>query len=684
MRNDLILDPWQIGQKSNQWVDDFAETIFFLGNGRMGCRGYVPFEPERRPVHQGLFLAGIFGEIKPGITDFVNLPTPVYDEILINGVAASLTGEIKKILNIRDSILAIEFTLNHDIHVKTERFFSSTDSRFLVQRSSITAPKNYTIQVRTGINEESCNCPVPDDQVKDNHETIRLAKRINFSTGKSSFKAEYLINGTNLKVSEEISVSTKGFHIAKICEDAVIVLEGNSVLADGENSKSSPEVTTYTYEKLTLISSSRDIQIDSAFPTLWSYDDLLVDHIEFWKKKWEVCDIDEAQVKKTFPDREDTVTALRYNIFQLVNNCSRLDPTVSIGARGLTHTRYKGCYFWDTDVFMLPFYLATDKEAAKNLCLYRINNLEAARDYAKKMNCLGARFPWMTSFDGSEQCETWDIGCSEIHITADVAYAIDNYCKKYNDKDFYLNFACELYAETARYWFSRYTYDADHKVANLLFCKGPDEYCGVTTNNLFTNVMVKHNLTLAIDAAKDLKEKNPALFRKLAITESEINSWKDLKRDIPLPRDPKTGHLTTDDTFHLLEPVDLAEIKPDDSASYHTTCFDRLQRYKVIKQADVLLLMTRLQNLFSEEERLTAWNDFEPLCLHDSTLSFASHALFAIQNNLQDKAIYYFNKALFLDIYDVMKNTGKEGLHMAGMGEIWQAALYMGLLKLKV
>ena len=299
------------------------------------------------------------------------------------------------------------------------------------------------------------------------------------------------------------------------------------------------------------------------------------------------------------------------------------------------------------------------------------------------MNCLGARFPWMTSFDGSEQCETWDIGCSEIHITADVAYAIDNYCKKYNDKDFYLNSACELYAETARYWFSRYTYDADHKVANLLFCKGPDEYCGITTNNLFTNVMVKHNLTLAIDAAKDLKEKNPALFRKLAITESEINSWKDLKRDIPLPRDPKTGHLTTDDTFHLLEPVDLAEIKPDDSASYHTTCFDRLQRYKVIKQADVLLLMTRLHDLFSEEERLTAWNDFEPLCLHDSTLSFASHSLFAVQNNLQEKAIYYFNKALFLDIYDVMNNTGKEGLHMAGMGEIWQAALYMDLLKLK-
>jgi kojibiose phosphorylase len=332
---------------------------------------------------------------------------------------------------------------------------------------------------------------------------------------------------------------------------------------------------------------------------------------------------------------------------------------------------------------MLPFYLATDKEAAKNLCMYRINNLDAARDYAKKMNLSGARFPWMTSFDGSEQCETWDIGCSEIHITADVVYAINNYIQKYNDQDFYINHAAELYIETARYWLSRYTYDSTGNTANLLFCKGPDEYCGITSNNLFTNVMVQHNLRLAIKAASDLKQDNTKTYNRLNISDSELKAWSRLEKDIPWSRDPESGHLTTDDTFHLLEKVDISKLKPDDSASYHTTCFDRLQRYKVVKQADVILLMTRLPELFSKEERLTAWNDFEPLCLHDSTLSFASHALFAVQNGITDKAMYYFNKALFLDIYDVMNNTGKEGLHMAGMGEIWNAAYFMGLLKLK-
>lgn len=104
-------------------------------------------------------------------------------------------------------------------------------------------------------------------------------------------------------------------------------------------------------------------------------------------------------------------------------------------------------------------------------------------------------------------------------------------------------------------------------------------------------------------------------------------------------------------------------------------CSDRLQRYKVVKQADILLLMTRFPELFSNEEKQTAWKDFEPLCLHDSTLSFASHALFAFQNGLQDAGLAYLRKALLLDLRDVMGNTGSEGLHLACMGEAWQAAM---------
>ena len=150
-----------------------------------------------------------------------------------------------------------------------------------------------------------------------------------------------------------------------------------------------------------------------------------------------------------------------------------------------------------------------------------------------------------------------------------------------------------------------------------------------------------------------------------------------IRKAIKWPRDPVTFRLRQDETLHLLEPVDLAEIKRDAGASYHHVCFDRLQRYKVIKQADVLLLMTRLPQLFTAEEKKAAWEDFEPICLHDSTLSFASHALFALQNGFTDKGMDYLKKALLLDLRDIMGNTGHEGLHLACMGEAWQAAFVL-------
>ena len=188
--------------------------------------------------------------------------------------------------------------------------------------------------------------------------------------------------------------------------------------------------------------------------------------------------------------------------------------------------------------------------------------------------------------------------------------------------------------------------------------------------------MVRHNVDLAARAAERLSRLDAGQYAQLGLTGDEIKSWRELYGKIKLPRDPETGRWRQDDTFHLLEPVDMGALKPDDSAAYSRVCFDALQRLKVIKQADVLLLMTRMPELFSREEKLAAWEDFEPLCIHDSTLSFATHALFAAQNGLSDDAMRYFTKALWLDLRDVMCNTGKEGLHLACLGETYQSLVF--------
>ena len=463
--------------------------------------------------------------------------------------------------------------------------------------------------------------------------------------------------------AQTISCRTEGFSTPAFVPDTG---DGVGVRCAGDASHA-----PIALELAVRLTSSRDVD-----PLLrldvepgWDFADALAENQNAWEQKWVDCDI-------TMEGDDDAQTALRYVIYQLVANCSPRDHTVSIGARGLTHTRYKGCYFWDTDLFLTPFYNLTDPQAARSLANFRIGTLPQAKAHAARMNGTGARYPWMVSYDGSEQCESWDIGCSEVHVTADVAYALGQYLNWTGDDSLFFQGGAQVLVETARFWVSRYSPAQEPGKVNLLFCKGPDEYCGITSNNLFTNTMVKHNLSLALAAAARLKQEAPEQYAALGLSEEECASWERLRGAIQLPRDPVTGHYRQDDTFHLLEHIDPSELKSGDEASYHQVCFDRLQRYQVIKQADTLLLMTRLPEQFTGEEKLAAWEDFEPLCVHDSTLSFASHALFAAQNGQAEAAEAYWWKALYLDLEEVMGNTGKEGLHLACLGEVWQTVVF--------
>lgn len=661
MRTDLKLTPWIISHTGAGWADDFCESIFFLGNGRMGVRGYASSEPQSRPIQKGIYTAGVFGEIKPGITDFVNLPTPLSEKIYIDGAEAELASDVERTLNLREAGLVMRYTLqagDKKLSVESRRFLPKEHPALLMQQLIFTPQENMTITVATGILTDSCNSPIPDDQTKANTETIQLSRLVSASASEKGIACSFEIRGTGLSVKEEVRVRSTDFAFSH-SENTWNVYKTRAGKGTG-----------YTLEKAACILTSRDV--DPRIGELcedWDYGALWQGHRAAWNAVWERCDLDIPSFD------EELLCGLHYSMFQLMGSCSGKDSTVSIGARGLSHGRYKGCYFWDTDLFMLPFFLENDLEAARNLCDYRVRSLPVAKKHSERMNTAGARYPWMAALDGSEQCETWDIGCSELHITADVAFALDAYCQKSSDEAFYLDRAAEVFVETARFWLSRYTYRPETGEADLLFCKGPDEYCGITHNNLFTNVMVQHNLELAIQAAEDLKEKRPERYKELNITQEEIHRMTALRKAIKWPHDPVTGRLSQDETLHLLESVDISTLKPDASASYHHTCFDRLQRYKVIKQADVLLLMTRMPQLFTQKQKQEAWEDFEPICLHDSTLSFASHALFALQNGITEKGDTYLRKALLLDLRDVMGNTGHEGLHLACMGEAWQAAL---------
>ena len=592
MRTDVKRRGWTISAEGNDLADRFLESVFFTGNGRMGARGYPAYRPIRRPLDAGLFLAGFYDRISDSteLTDFVNLPTPIWYQIRLNGRIPAIPSHLSRALDLRTGLLTFRYRLSIAddwVDVQEQRFFSLAKPSFLFQRLEFQG--RGQVELLAGIDHQSCNSPIPDDQVKENTQIIQMTRFCSGEATDAGFTARYKTNHTRLELAQTVSCRTEGFSSPAFVADT-----GDGV---GVRCTSDASDAPIALEIAARLTSSRDVdpllQLD--VEPGWDFVSALAENQAAWEQKWADCDI-------VMEGDDDAQTALRYVIYQLAANCSPRDHTVSIGARGLTHTRYKGCYFWDTDLFLTPFYDLTDPQAARSLAGFRVGTLPQARAHAARMNGAGARYPWMVSYDGTEQCESWDIGCSEVHVTADVAYALGQYLDWTGDDSLFFQGGAQVLVETARFWVSRYSPAPEAGKVNLLFCKGPDEYCGITSNNLFTNAMVKHNLSLALTAAARLKKEAPEQYAALSLSKAECAAWEILRDAIQLPRDPITGHYRQDDTFHLLERVEPAELKSGDEASYHQVCFDRLQRYQVIKQADTLLLITRLPEQFTEEE----------------------------------------------------------------------------------
>ena len=614
MNKNLVLKREYIEAKACS-PSQFLQNVFFQGNGELGLRCVLPGD-EMEVWNHGMFKAGVFEYIKKGITDMVNLPDPICASLKIKGKAVKNTGEYTQRLYF-DSAKVERVIQCHGVTVKIERIVSFEDPGLVSMR--ITYPKEAGVEVDTYTDFKVMNMPVNDDQNISDQELISLYKVME-------------------KTRDYVTVSTL-------------------------SSKFS-----FTYHISRRRKSSGPFEVLDTTVSLGSLSEKSFSEVEEENKKhlssfWKYNDI-------TINGPEEDQCALRYNILMLHMNAPRKD--ISIGARGLAHPRYKGCYFWDSEIFLLPYFILTDLSVARHMVRYRLDNLESAKRNAYSHNNSGARFPWMCSLDGSEQCESWDTGKCEIHVTADVAWAVDRYLKSSDDFKMEKE-AAELYLETARFWKSRFTYEKNSDSYRLLFVKGPDEYCGVTHNNSYTSLMAGHNISLALEA----EEKG-----LLKLTDEERNTFKAIIEKMEIPYSEDYGTYLEDESFLYLEDVDLEEIKEGGEPLYRKFCFDRLQRMKVLKQPDVILLFLLLPDLFTKEEAINAWKLYEPITAHDSTLSWGMHSLAAYKLGLNEKGEEYLRKTLFLDLCDNMDNTAGEGIHVGAMGTALQSVL-MGILDIK-
>lgn len=409
---------------------------------------------------------------------------------------------------------------------------------------------------------------------------------------------------------------------------------------------------------------------------------LVAEHEAAWTTRWHFSDVEvggDAAAQQ----------ALRFAAYHLNSAANPADERVSIAARALTGDDYRGHVFWDTEIFLLPFFTMTWPEAARALLMYRFRTLDAARAKAAGMGWRGALYAWESADTGADVTprqviapdrRVVDVHCGdhELHISADVAYAVWQYWQATADEVFLLDAGAEILLETGRFWASRAQPDADGS-RHIRDVIGPDEYHEHIDDNAFTNGMARWNIRRALEVAALLRERWPArwaaLAHRLGVADLELQQWLEAAETMATGLDESTGLFEQFAGFSALEEIDLANYAGRSVPMDVVLGRERTQRSQVIKQADVVALLALLPDEFSRETQLVNFAYYNPRCGHGSSLSRVMHGLVAARLGLTDVALDHFLKSAAIDLADSHVAIDG-GIHIASQGGAWLTVVF--------
>jgi alpha,alpha-trehalose phosphorylase len=367
--------------------------------------------------------------------------------------------------------------------------------------------------------------------------------------------------------------------------------------------------------------------------------------------------------------------AVRWNLFQLIQAAGRAEGA-GIPAKGLTGSGYEGHYFWDTEIYVLPFLTYTHPIAARNLLRFRHGMLDAARRRAVEVNQRGALFPWRT-INGEEASAYYEAGTAQYHINADIVYALKKYVDATGDRDFLARYGAPILVETARLWedlgFFRNGNEGSFHIHGVT---GPDEYTTLVNDNAFTNLMARLNLRYAADVVDDLAAGDPEVFARLAhdtaVGPDEPALWRRAADAMYIPYDEDRGITPQDANFLAKEVWDFDHTPREKYPlllHFHPLV---IYRFQVLKQADIVMAMFLLPDEFDADLKRRNFDYYDPLTTGDSSLSASVEAVVAAELAIHARASEYFRHSLFMDLADIAGNVA-DGVHVAAAGGVWLA-----------
>ncbi|HET9014544.1 MAG TPA: glycosyl hydrolase family 65 protein, partial [Thermomicrobiaceae bacterium] len=409
---------------------------------------------------------------------------------------------------------------------------------------------------------------------------------------------------------------------------------------------------------------------------------LVDEHARAWTARWAASDVivngDEAAQR-----------GLRFALYHLIGAANPDDDRVSIGARALTGDAYRGHVFWDTDTFLLPYFILTWPEAARAMLAYRHRTLPGARAKARRLGYRGALYAWESTDSGDETTPERIVlpdgtvvpvlcGTREHHISADVAYAVWLYWQATGDDRFLREAGAEIVLETARFWASRARLEEDGRY-HIRGVIGPDEYHEEVDDSAYTNELARWNLERGVEVARLLAGRWPrrwaALRREIGLEPEELDRWPNVAAGLSVPVDPATGLLDEFAGFLGLEQVDLERYAGRTVPMDVVLGRERTRRSQVVKQADVVMLLALLWDRFPPAVREANFQYYAAHCGHGSSLSPAMHAAVAARLGNPELALRYLHQAIALDANDSMGNADL-GVHIGAHGGLWQAIAF--------
>lgn len=658
------------------------ETIFAQANGYLGTRATL--EEGYKKEIEGTFINGfydtekiVYGESAYGyaknrqtqllVPNSKNIRLVIDNEVL--DLEESKIENHSRSLNLQTGVLTRNLTwttkTNKVLEVTYEKIVSMDYENLMIVNIKLN-PINFkgSIKILSGIKKDiAIAIDENDPRVSGDLKYSLISKNIYMKDNNLIYEASTensnlsLLNGVYNKIDNIINKNVK------IEKDCII----EEIEVNLEKELDFTKYCFYSFDKNEEYNNEEKI---------YEFNELKKQNYYYYKEL-------QKSYYKRFWDKSDIIingddkiqAAIRFNMFHLVQSVGKNGKT-NIAAKGLTGDGYEGHYFWDTETYVIPYFIYTNPKIAKQLLSYRYSILDKAKERAKELSYKGALYPWRT-INGEESSAYYPAGTAQIHINADIMYSVKKYYEASEDLDFMIDKGLEMLIETSRFYADYMDY-----IKGRGYCingvTGPDEYSALVNNNTYTNMMVKYQVKFLVDFMKNIKEKDENTYNNLVnkfnITDEELNLYKDIYENMYIHR-IEDNMIGQDDSFLNKKVWDFNSTPKENYPlllHYHPMV---IYKHQVLKQADLILAMLLTPEYFTEEEKKVNFDYYEKINTHDSSLSECIHSIMANELGYDDMSYKFFTNTVNTDLYDLHNNV-KNGVHIAAMAGSWQCIVF--------